>query len=87
MSDTSLSAQVNKLNINDSASNPDSTPPSEIVGLVDDMLNQLNSKFNAVSSEILSKMDAMSKRLDSLESNIAAGNAAAAAAAGKKEGE
>ncbi|SMQ48759.1 unnamed protein product [Zymoseptoria tritici ST99CH_3D7] len=87
MSDTSLSAQVNKLNINDSASNSDSTPPSEIVGLVDDMLNQLNSKFNAVSSEILSKMDAMSKRLDSLESNIAAGNAAAAAAAGKKEGE
>ncbi|KAK4503163.1 hypothetical protein PRZ48_006591 [Zasmidium cellare] len=77
----SLSAQVNKLNLTDSPNSQSSTQPSELVAVVDDLLNQLSSKFNNVSAEILTKMDDMSKRLDALETQIQAGNAAAAAQA------
>ncbi|KAF2486071.1 heat shock factor binding protein 1-domain-containing protein [Neohortaea acidophila] len=69
MSDsTTLSAQVDKLNIGD-ASNPD-TAPSELVAVVDDLLNQLSSKFSNMSSELIGKMDEMSRRLDALEASI-----------------
>jgi len=77
MSDTtSLSAQVNKLNIADSSTSSQ-TEPSELVAVVDDLLNQLTTKFSTVSAEIVAKMDEMTKRLDALESQIQAGNAAA----------
>ncbi|EME45414.1 hypothetical protein DOTSEDRAFT_23442 [Dothistroma septosporum NZE10] len=83
MSDTtSLSSQVKKLNLADAsatASSSSSTQPSELVAVVDDLLNQLTTKFNTVSADILAKMDSMSQRLDALESQIQAGNAAAAA--------
>ncbi|KAK3700788.1 hypothetical protein LTR37_015760 [Vermiconidia calcicola] len=75
----SLSAQVNKLNINEQSS-PGETAPSELVATVDDLLNQLSSKFSNMSSELISKMDEMSRRLDSLEATIQAGNS-------QKEGE
>ncbi|KAK3686660.1 hypothetical protein LTR37_019591 [Vermiconidia calcicola] len=76
----SLSAQVNKLNINEQ-SGPGETAPSELVATVDDLLNQLSSKFSNMSSELISKMDEMSRRLDSLEATITqAGNS-------QKEGE
>ncbi|KAK4624531.1 hypothetical protein CLAFUW4_06222 [Fulvia fulva] len=83
MSDTtSLSSQVKKLNLADAPATPSSsssTQPSELVAVVDDLLNQLTTKFNTVSADILAKMDSMSQRLDALESQIQAGNAAAAA--------
>jgi heat shock factor-binding protein 1 len=41
---------------------------------VDDLLNQLNTKFTTISSDLLSKMDDMSRRLDNLESQIQAGD-------------
>ncbi|KAK3069007.1 hypothetical protein LTR53_012982 [Teratosphaeriaceae sp. CCFEE 6253] len=73
MSDnTTLSSQVNKLSI--SESNSSETPPSELVAVVDDLLNQLNSKFSNLSGELIGKLDEMSRRLDSLEANIQAGN-------------
>ncbi|KAH9844999.1 putative heat shock factor binding protein [Teratosphaeria destructans] len=56
--------------------NPDNTP-SELVAQVDDLLNQLGAKFSGLSSEILGKMDDMSRRLDNLEATIQAGNAQA----------
>ncbi|KAF2429769.1 hypothetical protein EJ08DRAFT_590359, partial [Tothia fuscella] len=45
----------------------------ELSAVVDELLNQLSTKFSTISSELLSKMDDMSKRLDSLESSIQAG--------------
>ncbi|KAF7194539.1 Heat shock factor-binding protein 1 [Pseudocercospora fuligena] len=81
----SLSAQVNKLNLgNDTASLKSTktgteTEPSELIAVVDDLLNQLSAKFSNVSADMLGKLDDMSKRLDALEAQIQAGNAAAAA--------
>ncbi|KAF2763753.1 hypothetical protein EJ03DRAFT_283492 [Teratosphaeria nubilosa] len=60
----------------DGGQNPDNTP-SELVAQVDDLLNQLGAKFSGLSSEILSKMDDISRRLDNLEATIQAGNAQA----------
>lgn len=71
MSDTaSLSAQVNKLNANDSVSHVVSrqqwnskakraqdteTEASELVAVVDDLLNQLTTKFSTMSGELISR--------------------------------
>ncbi|EDU48887.1 heat shock factor-binding protein [Pyrenophora tritici-repentis] len=43
----------------------------ELTAVVDDLLNQLNTKFTTISSELLSKMDDMSRRLDNLEATMA----------------
>ncbi|KAF2251996.1 hypothetical protein BU26DRAFT_516713 [Trematosphaeria pertusa] len=47
----------------------------ELAQVVDDLLTQLNNKFSSVSSELLAKMDDMSRRIDNLESTIQAGDA------------
>ncbi|KAI9856523.1 MAG: hypothetical protein M1813_008901 [Trichoglossum hirsutum] len=46
--------------------------PAELTAVVDELLNSLSSRFSSVSSEIFSKMDEMSRRLDSLEANLQA---------------
>ncbi|KAF2137470.1 uncharacterized protein K452DRAFT_291518 [Aplosporella prunicola CBS 121167] len=46
---------------------------AELTAVVDELLNQLSSKFSNVSSELIAKMDDMSRRLDALESTIQAG--------------
>jgi heat shock factor-binding protein 1 len=46
----------------------------ELAAVVDDLLNQLNTKFTSISSELLSKMDDMSRRLDNLEATIQGGD-------------
>jgi heat shock factor-binding protein 1 len=70
---TSFSAQVNSMTLGDKQNEtPDDS--SELVYLVDDLLNNLSKKFDGVSNEILAKMDEMSRRIDSLEANIMAGN-------------
>ncbi|OAL46753.1 hypothetical protein IQ07DRAFT_590287 [Pyrenochaeta sp. DS3sAY3a] len=46
----------------------------ELAAVVDDLLNQLNTKFTSISSELLAKMDDMSRRLDNLEATIQAGD-------------
>ncbi|KAK6440615.1 hypothetical protein LTR95_003171 [Oleoguttula sp. CCFEE 5521] len=74
-SDATLSAQVDKLNLNQPSTETDA---SELVSVVDDLLTQLGSKFSALSSELISKMDEMSRRLDNLEATIQAGSAQAA---------
>ncbi|KAF2873764.1 heat shock factor binding protein 1-domain-containing protein [Massariosphaeria phaeospora] len=57
-----------------SITNASDNSTGELAAVVDDLLNQLNSKFNSISSELLSKMDDMSRRLDNLESTIQAGD-------------
>ncbi|KAK5137242.1 hypothetical protein LTR08_000212 [Meristemomyces frigidus] len=73
---TTLSAQVNRLNIGDDQQASE-TAPSELVAVVDDLLNQLSTKFSNISGELIGKLDEMSRRLDNLEATIAAGNAKA----------
>ncbi|KAF2705844.1 hypothetical protein K504DRAFT_459936 [Pleomassaria siparia CBS 279.74] len=46
------------------------TGTSELTAVVDELLNQLNTKFSSISSELLAKMDDMSRRLDNLEATI-----------------
>ncbi|KAF2786521.1 hypothetical protein K505DRAFT_368164 [Melanomma pulvis-pyrius CBS 109.77] len=46
------------------------TAASELTAVVDELLNQLNTKFSSISSELLSKMDDMSRRLDNLEATV-----------------
>ncbi|TKA36868.1 hypothetical protein B0A54_12710 [Friedmanniomyces endolithicus] len=67
-----LSAQVKKLSITDETKSD--TAPSDLVAVVDDLLNQLSSKFSNLSGELIGKMDEMSRRLDNLEATIQAGN-------------
>ncbi|MCJ1447189.1 MAG: hypothetical protein MMC23_007699 [Stictis urceolatum] len=45
-------------------------PAEELNLMIDDLLNDLTSKFTAVASEITAKMDDMSRRIDNLESSI-----------------
>ncbi|KAI6790321.1 hypothetical protein KC367_g4511 [Hortaea werneckii] len=71
--DTTLSAQVNRLNVNEEE--PSGTAPSELVTVVDDLLAQLQTKFSNVSAELVGKLDEMSRRLDNLEATIQASNA------------
>lgn len=68
---------------NEPRASSDSTSPafnsstdssSELAAVVDDLLNQLNTKFTTISSDLLSKMDDMSRRLDNLEAQIQAGD-------------
>ncbi|KAL1613962.1 hypothetical protein SLS54_010109 [Diplodia seriata] len=58
-----------------SSSSPVSTEGSsaELVAVVDDLINQLSSKFTNISKELLEKMDDMSRRLDALETTIQTG--------------
>lgn len=44
--------------------------PAELTAVVEDLLNQLTTKFSTISSEMIAKMDDMSRRLDSLETII-----------------
>ncbi|KAF1837740.1 hypothetical protein BDW02DRAFT_565666 [Decorospora gaudefroyi] len=55
----------------------------QLTAVVDDLLNQLNSKFSTISSELLAKMDDMSRRLDNLEATIQGGDGSKGAEAGK----
>ncbi|KAF2718923.1 hypothetical protein K431DRAFT_305659 [Polychaeton citri CBS 116435] len=75
--DSTFSATLNKLSLSDDNASTDGTPPSELVAVVDDLLNQLSSKFSSLSSEMITKMDEMSRRLDNLEATIQASNAQA----------
>ncbi|TKA23216.1 hypothetical protein B0A50_07609 [Salinomyces thailandicus] len=76
--DTTLSAQVDRLNIQDD-SHSSEIAPSELVSVVDDLLAQLQTKFSNVSAELVGKLDEMSRRLDNLEATIQASNEQTAA--------
>ncbi|KAI8932111.1 hypothetical protein NX059_010996 [Plenodomus lindquistii] len=63
--------------------NSNSEGSGELTAVVDDLLNQLNAKFTTISSELLAKMDDMSRRLDNLEATIQAGDGSKPSASGK----
>ncbi|KAF1944752.1 hypothetical protein EJ02DRAFT_77687 [Clathrospora elynae] len=69
----------------DSASFVSNNPEGsgELTAVVDDLLNQLNNKFTSISSELLAKMDDMSRRLDNLEATIQTGDGTKASGVGK----
>ncbi|KAF2838127.1 hypothetical protein M501DRAFT_1058312 [Patellaria atrata CBS 101060] len=45
---------------------------AELTAVVDELLNQLTTKFATMSKDLIEKMDDMSRRLDTLESTIQA---------------
>ncbi|KAL1966791.1 hypothetical protein VTN77DRAFT_3756 [Rasamsonia byssochlamydoides] len=53
----------------------------ELAAAVDDLLDQLQHKFDKVSTEIFGKLDDMARRLDELEASLTAVQEEAAAAA------
>ncbi|KAI1326810.1 heat shock factor binding protein 1-domain-containing protein [Xylariaceae sp. FL0255] len=44
----------------------------ELTAVVEELLNSLSNKFASVSSEMFTKMDEMSRRLDNLEAALQA---------------
>ncbi|KAI5252221.1 hypothetical protein E4T42_03638 [Aureobasidium subglaciale] len=64
------------LNINKEHDTADSGAPEpsseDLATVVDDLLAQLSTKFANISSDLLTKMDEMSRRLDNLETSIQA---------------
>ncbi|KAF2438346.1 hypothetical protein P171DRAFT_436851 [Karstenula rhodostoma CBS 690.94] len=57
-----------------SALNSSTDSSAELQQVVDDLLTQLQSKFTNVSSELLAKMEDMSRRLDNLEATLQTGD-------------
>ncbi|KAG9191343.1 hypothetical protein G6011_09431 [Alternaria panax] len=66
-----------------SAASTNQESSEELTAVVDDLLNQLNTKFTTVSSELLAKMDDMSRRLDNLEATIQSGDGTKGSGSGK----
>ncbi|KAJ5653985.1 hypothetical protein N7490_000988 [Penicillium lividum] len=61
-------------------SQPNSDAQGQLTAAVDELLDQLQSKFDNVSKEMFGKLDDMTRRLDDLEASLsAAGNDAASA--------
>ncbi|KAJ9204057.1 hypothetical protein DTO166G4_8825 [Paecilomyces variotii] len=48
----------------------DASGSQELAAAVDDLLDQLQHKFDNVSSEIFGKLDDMARRLDELEASL-----------------
>ncbi|KAJ6139667.1 Heat shock factor binding 1 [Penicillium samsonianum] len=53
-------------------SQPNSDAQGQLTAAVDDLLNELQSKFDNVSTEMFGKLDEMTKRLDELEASLTA---------------
>ncbi|KAF3385180.1 hypothetical protein F1880_002593 [Penicillium rolfsii] len=53
-------------------SQPNSDAPGQLTAAVDELLDQLQSKFDNVSKEMFGKLDDMTRRLDELEASLAA---------------
>ncbi|CAI7584465.1 unnamed protein product [Penicillium glandicola] len=57
-------------------SQPNSDAQGQLTAAIDDLLNELQSKFDNVSAEMFGKLDDMTKRLDELEASLTASSAA-----------
>ncbi|KAJ5101807.1 hypothetical protein NUU61_004029 [Penicillium alfredii] len=51
-------------------SQPNSDPQGQLTAAVDELLHQLQSKFDNVSQEMFGKLDDMTRRLDELEASL-----------------
>ncbi|OCK93180.1 uncharacterized protein K441DRAFT_148816 [Cenococcum geophilum 1.58] len=67
----------------DNMSTVSDTASSELTAVVDELLGQLSTKFSSISSELITKMDDMSRRLDNLEATIQAGESSKGESSGK----
>ncbi|KAF2104822.1 hypothetical protein NA57DRAFT_71027 [Rhizodiscina lignyota] len=74
--DSAASTRLDDQGLSDSST-------QELSQVVDDLLTQLSSKFSSISSELLTKMDDMSRRLDNLEARIQGGNERSSGEQGK----
>ncbi|KAJ5152322.1 hypothetical protein N7492_010617 [Penicillium capsulatum] len=53
-------------------SQPNSDAQGQLTAAVDELLDQLQSKFDTVSKEMFGKLDDMTRRLDELEASLSA---------------
>ncbi|KAJ5678015.1 uncharacterized protein N7477_003648 [Penicillium maclennaniae] len=51
-------------------SQPNSNAQGQLTAAVDELLDQLQSKFDNVSKEVFGKLDDMTRRLDELEASL-----------------
>ncbi|OQD74856.1 hypothetical protein PENDEC_c009G01989 [Penicillium decumbens] len=51
-------------------SQPNSDTQGQLTAAVDELLDQLQSKFDNVSKEVFGKLDDMTRRLDELEASL-----------------
>jgi len=49
---------------------PDITSPHELMVFVEDVLGKLETNFDAVSNQVLERLEAISKKIDTVEQNI-----------------
>ncbi|KAJ5312516.1 hypothetical protein N7508_003346, partial [Penicillium antarcticum] len=61
-------------------SQPNSDAQGQLTAAVDELLDQLQSKFENVSTEMFGKLDDMTKRLDELEASLTASSDSSATA-------
>ncbi|KAJ6102645.1 hypothetical protein N7486_005072 [Penicillium sp. IBT 16267x] len=61
-------------------SQPNSDAQGQLTAAVDELLDQLQGKFDNVSKEMFSKLDDMTRRLDELEASLSAAGSDAASA-------
>ncbi|KAJ5227019.1 uncharacterized protein N7469_007025 [Penicillium citrinum] len=65
-------------------SQPNSDAQGQLTAAVDELLDQLQGKFDNVSKEVFGKLDDMTRRLDELEASMAgSANEAASATSAK----
>ncbi|KAF9917095.1 hypothetical protein BX616_001955 [Lobosporangium transversale] len=65
-----LQQQQQQLQQDNGPSSNDAVSPQELTLYVESLLQQLNTKFDGVSTQIFSRMDEMSSRIEELEKSI-----------------
>jgi heat shock factor-binding protein 1 len=61
-------------------SQPNSDAQGQLTAAVDELLDQLQSKFDNVSKEVFGKLDDMTRRLDELEASLTSSGGGSATA-------
>ncbi|KAL4866333.1 hypothetical protein BDV12DRAFT_173048 [Aspergillus spectabilis] len=70
MSDETKSAPAETRNLSPSSQQQGTDAQGQFTAAVDDLLDQLQLKFDTVSREMFGKFDDMARRLDELESSL-----------------
>ncbi|KAL4802249.1 heat shock factor binding protein 1-domain-containing protein [Aspergillus unguis] len=80
MSSNNESIPAESLSPSAPARTQDTDAQGQLTAAVDDLLDQLQHKFDTVSREMFGKFDDMTRRLDELEASLAAAEDAGAGA-------
>ncbi|KKA18635.1 hypothetical protein T310_7405 [Rasamsonia emersonii CBS 393.64] len=78
-----LTAETQNQNTSTATPTDTGAGAQELAAAVDDLLDQLQHKFDKVSTEIFGKLDDMARRLDELEASLTVAEETAAAATAK----